>query len=477
MKRTNILNKKGDEIYILLRPEENLRIGECLNIGGIVAQVIDIEYATLPGILEHILRKSLLGEPEVKEQSQEEVRTLLDTVADHRLAIAKIRGRLSKDGYQHGLIEFSIARSNTPIIKIEPEEFLRLLGIESPFEASFAQLLTNPPAEFKLLLDRLGINLITGMKGSGKSYSAKKILLRLIEKGKVTLVFDLNGEYLNLWRDDSSRPGDYAAYIKVLNPRATRATANEIPFRIPLEEVSYDEFADFTNIDRTTQMYNELIIFWSNQRGSFDLNDLEQYVRGIQNEFVRRGLEGKIRAARAMNLFGPSDIAGLITDLQETGGALVLNLTNVTRKEREVLVKFVMRRLAYLGRQNQIKPISVFVEEAQLYISREMVDDLLTRMRHYGIFPTFITNDPRTLPSEVFSLCDNLISFRFHNPDDLAQIAKAKMIDVETLELLRQIQDRQCIVIGNVTKNFPLLMEIMPEPNVMMGGETKQLFS
>jgi hypothetical protein len=240
--------------------------------------------------------------------------------------------------------------------------------------------------------------------------------------------------------------------------------------------VSYDEFADFTNIDRTTQMYNELIVFWSNQRGSFDLNDLEQYVRGIQNEFVRRGLEGKIRAARAMNLFGPSDIAGLITDLQETGGALILNLTNVTRKEREVLVKFVMRRLAQLGRQNQIKPISVFVEEAQLYISREMVDDLLTRMRHYGIFPTFITNDPRTLPSEVFSLCDNLISFRFHNPDDLTQIAKAKMIDVETLELLRQIQDRQCIVIGNVTKNFPLLMEITPEPNVMMGGETKQLF-
>jgi len=212
---TNILNKKGDEIYILLRPEEHLRMGECLDIGGIIAQVIDIEYATLPGILEHILRKSLLGEPESQEQTQEEVKDLLDTVADHRLAITKIRGTLKEGKYQHGLTEFSVARSNTPIIKIQPEELLRLLSIESPFQADFAELLTNPPADFKLLLDRLGINLITGMKGSGKSYSAKKILLRLIEKGKVTLVFDLNGEYLNLWRGTSGSPPVYRMCLSI----------------------------------------------------------------------------------------------------------------------------------------------------------------------------------------------------------------------------------------------------------------------
>ena len=413
----------------------------------------------------------------MQEPFQEEVKNLLDTVADHRLAITKIRGTVNEDRYQHGLTEFSVARSSTPIVKIEPEELLRLLEVHSPHEVDFAKLLTDPPIEFKLLLDKLGINLITGMKGSGKSYSAKKILLRLIEKGKVTLVFDLNGEYLNLWKNELGGPGDYAPYIKVLNPRATRATANELPFRIPLEEVGYGEFAGFTNIDRGTQMYNELIVFWSEHHGPFDLNDLEQFSNERENEFVRQGLLGKIRAARAMNLFGPSDIAGLISNFQETGGAIILDLTRITRKEREVLVRFLLRRVSQLGQQNQIKPISVFAEEAQLYISSDMVDDLLTRMRHYGIFPTFITNDPRTLPSEVFSLCDNLISFRFHNPDDLNQIAKAKMIDAETLGLLRQIQDRQCIVVGDVTRNFPFLMEVDPETGVMMGGETKRLFS
>ena len=69
-----ILNKKGDEIYILCRPDESLRIGDCLNIGGIISQVIDVEYATLPGILEHILRKSLLEGAETEEDIPQETR-------------------------------------------------------------------------------------------------------------------------------------------------------------------------------------------------------------------------------------------------------------------------------------------------------------------------------------------------------------------------------------------------------------------
>jgi len=471
-----ILNKKGNELYVLLRPEENLRIGECLDVGGMITQVIDLEYATLPGILEHILRKSMLAVSEVKEAVQEEVESFLGTLTDHKMATTKIRGMIVDGKFKVGFSELTVSRSNTPVRRVEPEELLKMLNIQSSSQVDFATLLTEKPIDFKLMLDKLGINLITGMKGSGKSYSTKKILLRLIEKGKVTIVFDLNGEYLNLWKDENGRPGVYAQHIKVLNPRSSTATMNVVPFRVPLNEISYDDFAEFTSTDKTSQMYNELIAFWNSRRGSFDLNDLEQYVAGLQNEFVRTGLQGKIRVAKAMNLFGPFDITSLIAGLEKTGGAIIVNLTTVSGRERRVLVEFILHRLSSLGRQNKINPLCLFVEEAQLYITKDMVDDLLTRMRHYGIFPTFITNDPRTLPSEVFSLCDNLMSFRFHNPDDLNQIAKAKMIDLETLELLKNIEDRQCIMIGNATNNFPLVMEVKPEPNVMMGGETRKLF-
>jgi hypothetical protein len=223
-------------------------------------------------------------------------------------------------------------------------------------------------------------------------------------------------------------------------------------------------------------MYNELIVFWA-RKGPFDLDDLESWVnQNIDNNYVRTGLMGKIRMAKALHLFGQFDIKGHITKMEQSGGALIVNLRGTRRKEREVIVEFLVRRLANLRTKKEIKPLCLFAEEAQLYVTGAMWDDILTRMRHYGIFPTFITNDPTTLPDEVFSLCDNLVSFKFENEDDLKQISKAKMIDLETLKLLKNIEFFQCLIIGDMTNDFPILVDITPQKDVMMGGETQRLF-
>ena len=79
-------------------------------------------------------------------------------------------------------------------------------------------------------------------------------------------------------------------------------------------------------------------------------------------------------------------------------------------------------------------------------------------------------------PDEVFSLCDNLLSFKFVNEDDLRQISKAKRIDLETLRLLKNIEFTQCLIIGDLTGDFPILMKVTPQKDVMMGGETQRLF-
>jgi len=60
--------------------------------------------------------------------------------------------------------------------------------------------------------------------------------------------------------------------------------------------------------------------------------------------------------------------------------------------------------------------------------------------------------------------------------DDLKQISKAKMIDLETLKLLKSIEFFQCLMIGDLTNDFPVLIEITPQKEVMMGGETQKLF-
>jgi len=98
-------------------------------------------------------------------------------------------------------------------------------------------------------------------------------------------------------------------------------------------------------------------------------------------------------------------------------------------------------------------------------------------MRHFGIFPTFITNDPRTLPDEVFTLLDNLIVFMFRNEDELGQLAKSELIDLKSINALKHLESRQCIVVGNATSNYPVFIEVSPQIGVVMGGETRRLVS
>jgi hypothetical protein len=46
------------------------------------------------------------------------------------------------------------------------------------------------------------VNIITGVKGAGKSHLAKVLLLQLIERGAPCIVFDINREYVNLPRHE-----------------------------------------------------------------------------------------------------------------------------------------------------------------------------------------------------------------------------------------------------------------------------------
>lgn len=473
-----IISKKGDEMYILFKPRDNLRVGDCLRIENILVQIIDVEYANLPGIMEHVLRKSMLSE-RTEEEMQERVKGFLDTLSDHKMATTKIRGTVEGGSFSQGFEELKVNRSNAEIERVSANELLTdILALSSSYQETIGQILFEEPEDFNFLLDELGINLITGMKGSGKSYLAKRLLLRLIDHGKVTIVFDINGEYLKLWRKADGEPSKYYKRIEVLNPLIRVSEGRSSPLRIPLYEVDYDEFANMLNINPETNMYNVLIQFW-NSRDRFDLDDFEDWLERNpvnMHDATQQGLLGKVRTARSMGLFGPCDFKGKIERLEESGGALIVNLRGENRPRREMIVRHIMSRLTKLRKDKEIKPISVFTEEAQLYVTRSLWDDILTRMRHYGIFPTFITNDPRTLPDEVYSLCDNLVSFSFHNPDDLKQLSKAKMIDLDTLKLLQNIEFQSALMIGKITNEFPVVVSIYPEDGVMMGGETEELF-
>ena len=65
---------------------------------------------------------------------------------------------------------------------------------------------------------------------------------------------------------------------------------HELPFFIPLSEISYDDFATFVNVPQGTPTYQALMQFWRDRgQNQFDLNDMETYVNNQQaiNDNVR----------------------------------------------------------------------------------------------------------------------------------------------------------------------------------------------
>ena len=483
-----LLTKQGDDLWIVFSPEEKLRIGDSLKIDDIVVQVVDMQFADLPGVLEHILRRSLIPKSETEERIQPEVKSVIDSLADQKVALAKIRGRIAEidDGhgnrrkaFRTGLSEFNLSRARSKIEVLSQDELFQALQLGSKTISDFAKTLSTDPREYDVPAERLGINVITGMKGSGKSYAAKKLLLKLIQRKVLTLVFDLNAEYLNLWKRDENTPNEYFRYIKVLTPHLRTAQASEIPLYIPLNEISYDEFATHLNVLQGTPSYQALMQFWREQAGKqFDLNDLEAYVtdpESVPNDAVRMALQGRVDAARALGLFGPSPLTELIKDLHESGGAIIFNLSRISPWERSIIVEFVLRKLSDLGQSKTIRAVSLFLEEAQLYVEPRNMVNILTRMRHVGVFPTFITNDPRTLPDEVFTLLDNLIVFMFKNEDELRQLSKSGLIDIRSVDALKNLEPKQCVAVGSITSNYPLFLEINPQAGVVMGGESRSL--
>jgi hypothetical protein len=481
-----LLTKHADDLAIVFSPSETLRLGETLKIDDIIAQVVDIQFADLPGVLEHILRKSLITQANTEEHLQPEVQSVADSLTDQKVAFAKIRGRIvntkGEDGsvrptFKTGLSEFNISRANADIQVLGQQDLFTSLHLTFPDTCDLCTTLSRDQQKFDVLVDKLGINLITGMKGSGKSYLAKRLLLKLIDQNILTVAFDLNAEYLDLRKADDGKLNDYAERMVTFTPYLAEESGYDRRLMIPPHEITFDDFATFLNVTRDSAMYLYLIQFWrKNSTVEFTLDDLERFIKTrVDNDYARAGLLVRVDVARESGLFGPNNVTECIKTMHKTGGAILFNLADINHWERTVVVEFILRKLVKLGQSREVEAISLFLEEAQLYVEQQNMIDILTRMRHSGIFPTFITNTPRTLPDDVYTLLDNLIAFTFRNEDELRHLSRSGLIDQKSINALQHLERRQCIAVGKISSNYPLFIEVTPQTGALMGGETREL--
>ena len=200
------------------------------------------------------------------------------------------------------------------------------------------------------------------------------------------------------------------------------------------------------------------------------------------NELVRDALLSRYHTINSSLLFSsnrPNEKGFQFEDLVKTkkkGAGMIINMSRISPVVRRMIVELVMNKLIDLLEKSLIPPIFIFAEEAHLYIRDTYWEDLITRMRHFGIYTTFITNQPDALNDTIYRQVDNIFLFNFTNDTDLEKISKVSLLDSSTIKsLVKTLSHRSCLSIGKVVSNLPMVVKIDPV-NMITLGETKRFF-
>jgi uncharacterized protein len=200
------------------------------------------------------------------------------------------------------------------------------------------------------------------------------------------------------------------------------------------------------------------------------------------NELVRDALLSRFHMINSSRLFssnGVNERGFQFEDVIKTkpkGAAMIVNMNRISPVVRRMIVELVMNKLIELLEKSLIPPIFIFAEEAQLYIRDTYWEDLITRMRHFGIYSTFITNQPDAINDTIYRQVDNIFLFNFTNDSDLEKISKVSLVDSSTIKsLVKTLSHRNCLAIGKAVSNLPMVIKINPV-DMMTLGETKKFF-
>lgn len=499
---------------------ETLKMLEDGTENGLIAQVIETEAFTPPGATEETIQQLLsclhrIEFPLNEERAADEIRRLKRCRAKIRYRIVNGQWR-DWDGWvpprlvsldivdDRELLEFATSKSPGNLRTSREQRLIRLgtsQFSQGPVEVDGAYL------GF--------INLITGAKGTGKSHTAKALVLELVDKDQVCHVFDLNGEYTQLVPDR----------IKVLVPGET--------YKLNLAEAGFGvlnayirEMADFGSSEaarsifehRTPQIVRSIADQdrkrreeW-NERNPHRTVSTEPFVsidqilkiaesgRYSQNEYINDAIIWRLRRIADSGMFArkPNEWKSILDvhrELAENGGGLIVYNLAGGRARLGQLRGFVQGALQSIERicqevrkQSVRAPKTehlgtrafpfVFFEEAHLYIKDPgRIEEHVTLARHLGAYTFFVTNSPRKLPDLVFEHLDNLFLLKTVHSDQIHAISKVNFIDKETLETFapRLRTKKQVMFISQeATRNYPIMFNQRELPKgAEAAGETQ----
>jgi len=479
-----LYKKEGNTIQILSYPGESIEKGDYLIIEdssvsrSLVAQVIDVQFANVPGILEELLRDSTVDQHIYGENFYPlEITAHVSCIQDSLLLVCKIRGSI-ENGKLNTNISWIPSRTQSKIKKMSTDSLLSLANGKNGLPITLGETKEDSP----LIIDAHALdgrlNIVTGKKDTGKSHLSKLLALSLIDHGATVVVLDLNGEYTKLNFASTGEKNKYHGKIHVLTLGDNfKVTLAQMDLRVMLNILFHALNLPGTSAREFRQIWRSL-----ERRCALTLQELGEAIRNWHcNQHVRDALFSRYYSLMNTGFFtdNPAEATTLEENLDNIrkGGALIINLRDTSTVDRQIIVEYVLGKLVELLTQYKLRAVFLFAEEAHLYLRETYWDDIVTRMRHFGIFTTFVTNQPDTIRQNIYRQADNIFLFNFTNENDLETVSKAAKVDAETVKLIaRDLPPHHCLVLGKAVKDFPIVAKVR-SLDIQTMGQTRLFFT
>ena len=480
-----LYKKEGNILQILSFPTENAEKGDYLLVEdsdagkALIAQVIDVQFAAVPGVLEELLRTLPDGGEPIQGEDIDpmEIAPHITYIQDASLLICKIRATLENDMLSPSS-SWLPSRSQSIIKKLSIPMLMKLAKVEGKLPI----LLGGTKDSSLLTIDASDVdgtlNIITGKKGCGKSHLSKLLMVNLLGYKATVIIFDLNGEYSSLGLTQDGKRNMYYDKIHGLIPSQN--------FKVALEQLHLNVVMGILihalHLPGTSA--REFRRTWKSlkDKGTLTLETLGEAIRNLNcNQHVRDALSSRYHSLVNSGFF--TDNLAEATLLEEClmkakdqGGAIIINLRNTSTIDRQIVVEYVLGKLVDSLTSWKLKAVFLFAEEAHLYLRETYWDDIVTRMRHFGIFTTFITNQPDTIRENIYRQADNIFLFNFTNEHDLDVVSRAARVDAETVRsIARDLPPHHCLTLGRVVRDFPIVARVRALDLKTM-GETRLFF-
>ena len=396
----------GDVFYLREREQ-----GQTEN--GIVVQIIKQEAATYTQADSKSLWRLLTT---VKAQQIQRAHFESPDIIDLFLsATFKVRAAIIDGKWQSA--SGRVVTRNVDIFSIDPKILLENILKNQPKVNIELGDFKNEPVNFSGQgFDK--VNLITGMKGAGKSHIAKGIIDQSRQRGMSAVVFDINDEYGELpgaivfkpgknlkFRLDRVEPKTFLEVVDMLSPFSDRTQYSAIAgiYRLFNERKEKEKTIDLRFLKgQDNVVLPGAATYLVNMRAAYvqSLETVETY-----NLFMAEGeIDQETSAIKNGQKLDDKSLTSAFYNLDQKkeAGVVVFSIGGLLPELQRTIVKLVIDGLKEIcDRQNKKLQAeksyiptypTVYFEEAHMYMDREFINRLIPVIRHLGMNLFFVTN-------------------------------------------------------------------------------------